>query len=73
MTQNCSSLKEKEGQRMEKRLKEEQQYQTTRPHKAPKGQITKQRVHIEVQMSAALYIAEDCLIWHQQEERPLVL
>ena len=30
------------------------------------------RVHMEVPMVPAIYIAEDGLIWHQWEERPLV-
>ena len=30
-------------------------------------------VHMEGLMAPAAYVAEDCFIWHQWEERPLVL
>jgi hypothetical protein len=54
-------------------LEEEQQYQPTRPPRALKDSTTNQRIHMDRSMAPAAYIAEDCLIWHQREGRPLVL
>ena len=51
----------------------EQHYQPTRPPRASTMQTTNQRVHMEGPMAPATYVAEDYLIWHQWEGRPLVL
>jgi hypothetical protein len=39
----------------------------------PGTKFTNQRVHIEGLMAPAAYVAEDGLVGHQWEERPLVL
>ena len=51
----------------------EQQSQLARPPGAPGDWITIQRVHIEGPMFLAMYVAEDGLVGHKWEERPLVL
>jgi hypothetical protein len=52
----------------------EQWYQQTRPPpKAPGDWTTNQRRHIEEPMALAEYVAEDGLVGHQWEERPLDL
>jgi hypothetical protein len=50
-----------------------QQCQLTRPHGAPRDWTTNQRVHMEGPMAPATYVAEDGLVGHQWEERPLGL
>jgi hypothetical protein len=50
-----------------------QQYQPTRPPQSSQGLTTNQRVHIEQPMALAKYVAEDGLVGHQWQERPLVL
>jgi hypothetical protein len=40
----------------------EEQYQLAGPPRAPKDQITNQRVHMEEPMAPAAYVAEDGLI-----------
>jgi hypothetical protein len=65
---------------LEKRLKElrgfaaqwgEQQCQLARPPRAHRDWTTNQRVHMEGLMALVTYVAEDGLIGHQWEERPL--
>ena len=67
---------------LEKRLKElrgfaapwgEQQCQLARPPRARRDWTTNQRVHMEGPMALVTYVAEDGLIGHQWEERPLGL
>jgi hypothetical protein len=67
---------------LDKRLKElrefaapwgEQQCQQARSPRDPGGWITNQRIHMEVPMVLATYVAEDGLVGHQWEERPLGL
>jgi hypothetical protein len=43
------------------------------PPGAPRNLTTNQRVHMVGLMAPATYVAEDALISHQWEERPLVL
>ena len=40
----------------------EEQYQLTRLPKAPRDEITNQRVYMEGSMAPATYVADDCLI-----------
>jgi hypothetical protein len=51
----------------------EQQCKPARPPGAPRDWTTNQRVHMEGPMAPAPYVAEDGLISHQWEEKPLVL
>ena len=48
----------------------EQQYQQARPPGAPRNWTTNQRIHMEIPMALATYVAEDGLVGHQWEERP---
>jgi hypothetical protein len=57
---------------LEKRLKE-QQCQQARPPGAPRNWTTNQRIHMQGPMELAEYVAEDGLVGHQWEERPLGL
>jgi hypothetical protein len=43
------------------------------PPRAPRDKTTNQRVHVEGPMAPAAYVAENGLVGHQWEERPLVL
>ena len=54
-------------------LKEEQQYELTSIPRAPRDYTTNQRVQMEQPMAPAAYVAEEGLVGHQWEERPLVL
>ena len=56
-------------------LQREQQWQQARPPspRAPGDWTTNQRVHREGPMVLAAYVAEDGLVGHQWEERPLDL
>ena len=47
--------------------------QTNQVHRAPSNLTTNQRVHMVGLMALAAYVAEDGLVDHQWEERPLVL
>ena len=47
--------------------------QPTRHPRAPRNLTTNQRIHLEGPMAPAVYLAEDGLVGHQWEERPLVL
>ena len=67
---------------MEKELEElrgfiapwrEQQYQQARTLGAPGDLTTNQRIHMEGPMVLVAYVAEDGLVGHQWEERPLSL
>ena len=67
---------------LEKELKElrglaapwrEQQCQLARPPGTSRYWTTNQRVHMEGPMALATYVAEDDLVGHQWEERPLGL
>ena len=49
------------------------QYELTSTPRAPWNYTTNQRKHRERVVSLAEYVAEDCLVSHQWEERPLVL
>ena len=40
---------------------------------APRDWTTNQRVHMEGSMAPVTYVAEDGLVWHQWEGRPLLL
>ena len=51
----------------------EQQCQQTRPLRAARDWTTNQRIHVEGPMALAAYVAEDGLIGHLWEERPLDL
>jgi hypothetical protein len=51
---------------------EEQQYEPTSTSKAPRDETTNQRVHMEGLIAPATYVAEDGLVGHKWEERPLV-
>ena len=51
----------------------EQQCQRARFPRTPKDWTTNQRIHMERPMVLATYVAEDGLVGHQWEERPLVL
>jgi hypothetical protein len=51
---------------------EEQQYEPTSIPRAPRDYTNNQRVHMKGPMAPATYIAEDGLVGHQWEERPLV-
>ena len=61
--------------------KEEQQYQPTKPPppSTPSlppelpGSKHQPKVHIEGLIAPSAYVAEDGLIWHQWEEKPLIL
>jgi hypothetical protein len=52
---------------------EEHQYKLTSTPRAPWNYITNQRKHIVELVALAIYVAEDDLVGHQWEERPLVL
>jgi hypothetical protein len=52
---------------------EEQQYQPSRPSRAPRDSTNNQRVYMEGPMTPATYVAEDGLVCHQWEERPFPL
>jgi hypothetical protein len=51
----------------------EQQCQQARGPGAPGDWTTNQRVHMEQPMAVATYVAEDGLVGHRWEERPLGL
>ena len=51
----------------------EQQCQQARPLGAPGDSTTNQRIHMERPMTLATCVAEDGLVGHQWEERPLGL
>ena len=51
----------------------EQQCQQARPSGAPGDWTTNQRTYMEWPMVLATYVAEDSLVGHQWEERPLGL
>ena len=51
---------------------EEHIYETTSTLRAPRD-LSHQPNGIEGPMATAAYVAEDCLVGHQWEERPLVL
>ena len=51
----------------------EQYYEPISIPRAPRDLTTNQRVHMEGTMTPAAYVAEDGLVGHQREERPLVL
>ena len=51
----------------------EQQCQQARPPGAPGDWTTNQRLHMVQPMALATYVAEDGLVGHQCEERPLGL
>jgi hypothetical protein len=53
--------------------KEEQQYQLIRSPRASREKTINQRTHMEAPMDPPVYVAEDGLIEHQWEGRPLVL
>ena len=46
---------------------------TDQTPRAPRDWTTNQRVHMEGPMALATYVAEDGLVGHQWEERPLGL
>ena len=52
---------------------EEQQCQQAIPSRAPRDWTTNQRIHMEGPMTLATYVAENGLVGHQREERPLGL
>jgi hypothetical protein len=60
----------KELEKGPKELKEEQQYELSR---APWDYIINQRKQMVGLVALAAYVAEDSLVCHQWEERPLVL
>ena len=49
----------------------EQQCQPTRPLRAPRDWTTNQRIHMEGPMVLVTYVAEDGLVGHQWEKRPM--
>ena len=51
----------------------EQQCQMARTPGTPGDWTTNLRVHMEGPMALTAYVAEDCLVGHQWEERPLGL
>jgi hypothetical protein len=51
----------------------EKQCQLASLPKAPRDWTTNQRIHMEGPMALASYVAEDGLVGHQWEERPLYL
>jgi hypothetical protein len=51
----------------------EQQCQLARPQELPGKCTTNQRVHMDRLMVLAAYVAEDGLVGHQWEERPMSL
>ena len=69
----------KELEKVPKELKgfaapeEEHQYEVTSTPRAPWNYTTNQRKHMMQLVAIAIYVAEDDLIAHQWEERPLVL
>jgi uncharacterized lipoprotein YmbA len=69
----------KEREKVPKELKgfaapqDEQQYELTSTPRAPRDETTNQRVHMVGLVALAAYVAEDGLVCHQWEERPLVL
>ena len=46
---------------------------TDQTARAPGDSITNQRIHMQEPMALATYMADDGLVKHQWEERPLVL
>jgi hypothetical protein len=69
-------------EKLEKGLKElrgfvapcrEQQCQHARPPRTHGDWTTNQRIHMDGPMALAAYVAEDGLVGHQWEERPLGL
>jgi uncharacterized lipoprotein YmbA len=54
-------------------LQEEQQYELTSTPRALWNDTTNQRKHMVELVALAAYVAEDGLVGHQWEERPLVL
>ena len=53
--------------------KKEHQYELTSTPRAPWNYTTNQRKHMVGPVALAIYVAEDGLVGHQGEERPLVL
>ena len=58
---------------LEKELKELKHHRESNNINLANSQGLNQKVHIERPMAPAGYVAEDRLIWHQWEERHLVL
>jgi hypothetical protein len=52
---------------------EEHQYELTSIHRALWNYTTNQRKHMVELVALAVYVAEDGLVGHQWEERPMVL
>ena len=51
----------------------EEQYELTSTPRVSRDYTTNQRVHMEGPMAPVGYVAEDSIVGHQWEERPLVL